>query len=243
MARRPNRAWDAKPVRPIFYGLVARGADRLAGKGDGNGAIPPLPTGSVEEPDPHDGMTPYLEIRTRHFRDRAERERRHMLNDLEPVYRQLAALRQQIAGADEKVTDIRKRLDSIPETPSEEALGSRNAVEQHADEALVRARRRREHLAYRSKVVAEEREAVEEVRRLRVQEAELTGAITARKEILETRVRQLHEHTLRRCGTYRRHLVRKHPDGPALIRFLNLALPRLPDWLERREPGAAPPMV
>lgn len=57
--------------------------------------------------------------------------------------------------------------------------------------------------------------------------------IAAREEILATRVRQLHEHTPRRWGTYQRHLVREHPVGAALIPFLNPALPTLPDWTQR----------
>ena len=64
--------------------------------------------------------------------------------------------------------------------------------------------------------------------------------IITREQILATRVRQLHEHTLRRCGTYKHHLVRKHPDGNALIEFLDLALPTLPGWLPRHDPDTGP---
>ncbi len=236
MTQRPPSTWDTKPHKPIFYSPAARLADRFAGRGDGNAAIPDLPAGPVDIIDAQAATTPYLEIRRRHFLDRSEHEHRHMLNDLEPVRRQLAALPQDIAGGEEKVTEIRKRLAAIPEKPDEATLNSRNAVEQHIDQALARARRQREHHARRAKVVAEEQQAAEKVRALRVEEARLTGMITAREQILAARVRQLHEHTLRRCGTYRHHLVRKHPDGAALIPFLNLALPTLPDWLPRRDP-------
>jgi hypothetical protein len=64
--------------------------------------------------------------------------------------------------------------------------------------------------------------------------------IITREQILATRVRQLHEHTLRRCATYRHHLVHKHPDGNALIPLLDLALPTLPDWLPRHDPDTGP---
>lgn len=122
----------------------------------------------------------------------------------------------------------------------EAALTLRNAVEQHISETLVRARRQREHDAKRAKVAAELQQAVEKVRALRVEQARLLEMITTREQILAARVRQLHEHTLRRCATYRHHLGRKHPDGNALIPYLNLALPSLPDWLPRHAPGAEP---
>lgn len=240
MTRRPSTTWDTKPHKPIRYGPLARLADRFAGASNGNAAIPDVPAGQPETADPQAATTPYLEIRRRHFLDRSEREHRHMLTDLEPVYRQLAALRQDIAGSEEKADELRKRLDAIPEKPDEAALTRRNAVEQHTDEALVRARRQREHDARRGKVLAELEQAVAKVRALRVEEARLTGMITAREQILGARVRQLHEHTLRRCATYRHHLVRKHPDGNALIPFLNLALPTLPDWLPHRDQAAEP---
>ena len=240
MTRRPPATWDTKPHKPIFYGPLARLADRFAGRGDGNAAIPDVPAGSAEIADPRPAATPYLEIRRRHFLDRSEREHRHMLADLEPVRRQLAALRQDIACGEEKVAELRKRLEAIPVKLDEDALTLRNAVEQHAGEALVRARLQREHDARRGKVLAELEQAVAAVRALRVEEARLAGMIAAREQILAARVRQLHEHTLRRCGTYRHHLVRKHPDGNALIPFLNLALPALPGWLPRHGPDTGP---
>ena len=241
MARGSPATWDARPLKPIFYGPLARLADRLAGRGDGHAAFPALPAGP--DADPEAATTPYLEIRGRHFLDRSEHERRSMLSDLEPVHRQLAALHQDIAGGDAKVAEIRKRLDAIPEKPDEAALTSRTAVEQHLDEALVRTRRQREHDRRRGKVLAEEQQALDKVRAMRVEEARLAGMIAAREQILATRVRQLHEHTLRRCGTYRHYLVRKHPKGAALIPFLYLALPTLPGWLPHPGPDASPPIV
>ena len=238
MTRRPSTAWDTKPHKPIFYGPLARLADRFAGVSNGNAAIPDVPAGPAETADSRPATTPYLEIRRRHFLDRGEREHRHMLTGLEPVQRQLAALRQDIAGTEEDVAELRERLEAIPEKPDEAALTRRNAVEQDAGEALVRGRRQREHDARRGKVQAELDQALAKLRALRVEEARLTGMIDAREQILAARVRQLHEHTLRRCGTYRHHLVRKHPDGNALIPFLNLVLPTLPDWLPRHDPDA-----
>ncbi len=227
-------------TKAIPYTLVAWFIDRHAGRRDGDAAIPDLPAGPPEFTDPGAATTPFVEVRRRHFRDRSEREHQDMLNDLEPVYRQLAAVRQDIKGLDEKVTEIRERLAAIPEKISEDAATQRNAVEQHTSPELVRARRQREHDARRAKVITELEQATARLRGLRVEEARLTKMITTREQILAARVRQLHEHTLRRCATYRHHLVRKHPDGPALIPFLDLALPTLPDWLPRHDPDAEP---
>lgn len=240
MTRKSSTTWDTKPHKAIFYSPVAWFVDWRAGRRDGDAAIPDLPAGSAETADPRAATTPFIEVRRRHFLDRSEREHRHMLNDLEPVHRQLAALRQDITGGEEKVAQLSKRLEAIPENPEEAALTRRNAVEQHIDEALVRARRRREHDARRATVLAELEQAVAKVRAMRVEEARLEGMITSREKILATRVRQLHEHTLRRCATYQHHLVRKHPDGNALIGFLNLALPALPGWLPRHDQGTGP---
>jgi ABC transport system ATP-binding/permease protein len=241
MARKSSTTWDTKPHKPIIYGPVARLADWFAGRGDGKAAIPALPVGPAEVIDGQAGRTPYLEIRRRHFLDRSEREHRHMLSDLEPVRHQLAAVRRDIAGSEEKVAELRKRLDSIAPVPAEEVLASRNVVEQHIPDELVRARRQREYDARHAKVQADLEQAAAKLRGLRVEEAQLAGMIITREQILAARIRQLHEHTLRRCGTYTRHLVRKHPDGAALIPFLYLARPGLPDWFQHRTKDAGLP--
>ena len=240
MTRTSSTTWDTKPHKAIFYSPAAWFVDRRAGRRDGDAAIPDLPASPATTADPGAAVTPFIEVRRRHFLDRCEREHRHMLNDLEPVHRQLAALHQDIAGGEDKVAELRKRLEALPEKPDEAALTRRNAVEQHTDEALVRARRQREHDARRATVLAELEQAVANVRAMRVEQARLEGMITSREKILATRVRQLHAHTLRRCATYRHHLVRKHPDGNTLIEFLNLALPALPGWLPRHDQGTGP---
>jgi hypothetical protein len=236
MVQNSSTTWDAKPHKAIFYSPLAWLIDRRAGRGDGDAAIPDLPAGPAETAEPGSATTPFIEIRRRHFLDRSEREHRHMLNDLEPVHRQLATVRQGIAGGEDEVGELRKRLSAIPEQLGEAALTRRNVVEQHIPDELVRSRREREHEARRAKVQAELDQAAARLRGLRGEDARLARMITNREQLLATRVRQLHEHTLRRCGTYKHHLVRKHPDGQALIPFLNLALPILPDWLPRHDP-------
>ncbi len=240
MTSKSSTTWDTKPHKAILYTPVAWFIDRHAGRGDGDAAIPDLPVCPAETAEPPAATTPFIEVRRRHFLDRSERERRHMLNDLEPVHRRLAEVRQDIEGTREKVAELRERLAAIPEKLDEDAVTKRNAVEQHAPEELVRARRQREHDARRAKVQAELDQALAKLRGLRVEEARLTKTIAIREQILATRVRQLHDHALRRCGTYKHHLIRKHPDGNALIPFLDLALPTLPDWLPRHDTDTGP---
>jgi hypothetical protein len=235
-ARRTPDARGAKPYKPAFYGPVARLADRWVGRADGKAGIPALSPESMEIAGAPTVTTPYMEIIRRSFLDRCEYERLRMLGDLQPVYRELAALRQRIAGAGENLAIIRKHLDQIPEVPDEAVLAYRHPAERHAVETLVRTRRQREHHARRAAAQAQERQATAIVHELRAQEARLTETIGNSEEILAARIRQLHEHSLRRCATYLHHLVHRHPHGAALTGFLNLNVPALPGWLQY--PGA-----
>ena len=160
-----------------------------------------------------------------------------MQSDLASTYQRLSSLDQEIAEAEERAVEARKQLDDMPVQPAEHDLVKRNAVEQHADEALIRTRRQREHDQHRAPLITKDQQAAEAVRALRIQRAQVIGLISARRRILEGRVRQLHEHTWRRSRTYQRHLVRRHPDGQALLPYLDLAMPSLPDWLT--SPGPA----
>jgi hypothetical protein len=178
------------------------------------------------------GATPYLEILTRHFLDRAERERLQADIDEAPIYEQRQRVRGRVTAADEKVAEIRKRLDAFPETPDDSVLNNRNVLEQNADALLVRARRQREHAVLRARLMAEEQQAVNEAHELRIEEGRLSEAIAGRERIAATRVRRLLEHTRRRCATYQRRLVLKHPAGAAIIPILELALPSLPAWVQ-----------
>jgi ABC transport system ATP-binding/permease protein len=219
------------PAKPVFYGPFARLADCWAGTADGRAGQPTVPP-DLETAPLRGGATPYQEALNRHFRDRAERERLQADIDEAPTSEQRERVRAQIAAADEKVAERRKRLDAVPETPGDTVLNKRNALEQDTADVLVRARRQREYDADRARLLAAEQEAVNETRTLRIEEARLTEAIAARERIASARVRRLHEHTRRRCATYQRHMVHKHPDGPAVSGILELAPPALPTWVQ-----------
>jgi hypothetical protein len=195
--------------------------------------VPRLPSvhGLPDPDNPRHGITPYLEVRNREFRERAERERHRMLTDLQEPRRQRAAIREQIAGEDAKADAVRQLLAGMPPGPAEP--DRRNALELHLPESLVRARREREFVAQRAQIVAQELQARKAASELRVQEARLTEMIAHRKRQMHARVRQVLEYSLRRCGTYMHHIVHHHPDGGAVIPYLTLALPSAPDWLPR----------
>ncbi len=227
-----------RPSKPSFYGPIARAADRMAGAADGRAGHPALPS-DLDTAPRNSGATPYQEALNRAYLDRAERERLQADIDEAPTSEQREGVRAQITAADEKVAEIRKRLDAFPETPADAVLNKRNVLEQAADELLVRTRRQREYAAARARLLAEEQRALDEARELRIEEGRLTEAIAARERIASARVRRLHEHTRRRCATYLRRLVHKHPGGPAVIPVLELALPSLPAWVQgstRRAP-------
>jgi hypothetical protein len=239
MARRSSTALDREPPGPLRYGPLARLSDIWAAWRDGAANVPPLPE-TARPPvlaDTAHAVTPYMEIRNRHFLDWAERERRRMLIELEGIYQTRAQVRQKIVAAEEQAADAHKLLDSMPTEPPEP--NRRNVVEQHVHEALVRARRLREFKAERLKVLVLEQEAITKASALREQEARLSEKITARERILDSRVRQLHHHSLRRCGTYIRHIVHHHPDGSAVLPYLEMARPTLPDWLPGTPPDEA----
>lgn len=219
------------PAKPVFYGPFARLADGRAGTADGRAGQPTVPP-DLEVAPLRGGVTPYQEAMSRHFRDRAEHERLQADIDEAPISEQRERVRAQIAAADEEVSERRKRLDAVAETPGDTVLNKRNALEQDAADVLVRTRRQREYDTDRARLLAAEQQAVDEARRLRIEEAHLTEAIAARERIASARVRRLYEHTRRRVAIYQRRLVHKHPDGPAVIPVLELALPSLPTWVQ-----------
>lgn len=231
---------DRALSKAVPYGPVARLADRWAGVRDGRAGIPALTPAAVPTPQKPDGVTPYLDIQARRFLDRAEGERQRMTGALSAPRQRLEAVRGDKAAAEEKAAEIRKRLDGMAGMPDQITLARRNAVEQHAHEALVRDRRQREHEAARGRLLAEQQHALDAVRGLYAEEAGLAELIACGERVLSVRVRRLHQHTLRRCGTYKRSLVHKHPDGTAVISLLDLGQPILPDWLGEVSQDADP---
>jgi hypothetical protein len=230
MARRSMTAPE-EPPGPMPYGIRARLADIWSAWRDGHAVVPPIPAPGAS-PVPtvvNHGITPYMEVRNRHFLDWAERERRRMHTELTDVYQQRAEIRAKAAGAERKAEALQRIAANLPAEPLD--LLRRNVVEQNAPEALIRARRQREFELKRAEALAPFHQAAEMVTTLQEQAAGLDARITARQEILYTQIRQLHQHALLRCGIYMQHIVHYHPEGSAVIPYLKLALPELPEWV------------
>jgi len=241
MARKPPDHWDAKPLKPISYGPFARFHDYWAGVFDGRAGIPQVPVPMPDPLDPSLGATPFIDIRTHHYHDRSERERRRMLATTSDLRKQRTSLDHKIAAGEEALAMAQKKLEELPEQAPPDRLATRNAVEQNAPESLIRSRRQREHAAERRPLVDAERQAADQLRADRIRRGEIDGEIRVRHLIAASRVRQLRSHMLRRIGTYKRRLQRSHPAGPAVLPLLDLVMPGLPDWVEQPDPvlGAA----
>ncbi|MGK3207302.1 hypothetical protein [Amycolatopsis sp. MEPSY49] len=229
MSKNPDRESDKLRRKALGYGPVARLADRRAGRQDGKSGFPALPVNDEF------AATPYHGVRQHHLNVFAARELLRQEEEIHPLVRRRKELEGEITSAEEKVAEARARLAATPAVPSEEELTRRNAVESGVDEQLVRTRRQREHNGRRGPLVQEERRAVEQARSLHIELARLQGGIVARKRLTLARIQLHHEHAQRRCRTYERHLVRRHPDGGALIPLLALARPRLPAWVHEPE--------
>lgn len=231
MARREQDFWEAKPHQPIRYALSARVTDWRAGRSDGENGIPPLPSVKPDEL-PVPLTTPYLDPLNYRYQDSAQAENLTALRDAMDALLRSRVLLRDIAEREDKSRSIQKQLDAMPEIPDDVVLSQRNAIEQHADPLLIRARRLREYTAVRAKVQTAKDQCDEEVRIRQVELAEVLETIAVRKRALVIRVTRLRAHTMRRRGHYLRHLMRKHPDGPSLITYFDISSPQLPDWLE-----------
>jgi hypothetical protein len=240
MARRKRTFWEEKPRKPIRYGLFARIADRSAGWSDGGNGIPQLPTARPEEL-PAPLTTSYLDILNQSYQDSAENENLTVLRDVADALVRRRALGRDIAEREDKSRSIQKQLDAIREVPDESVLSQRNAIEQNADPLLVRARRLREYTAARAKVQVAKDRVDEEIQARQVELARVGETIAVRKHALVIRVTRMRAHAMRRRGHYLRRLMRKHPEGPALVAYFELSSPQLPSWLEKwpMDDGAA----
>ena len=232
MTRQKKRdAWEAKPQRPIPYGPLARFTDWRVGRGDAKAGLVQLPKV------PPEGLavpltTPYLEQLIESQRGAAEEENKQALRDAKEDMKRALALTVEAAQALERSNEIERELAAMPETPPAAVLERRNAVEQHADELLIRARRAREYAAVRNKAKGERRRA-EGARGVRLVElARVNGAVSVRRLALHVRVRRLWAYAMTRRAAYLRHLCRHHPDGAALLPYFDRSAPELPGWLE-----------
>jgi hypothetical protein len=176
--------------------------------------------------------TPYLDTLNQSYQDTAQAENLTVLRDVADALVRRRILGRDIAEREDKSRSIQKQLDAMPDVPDDSVLCQRNAIEQHADPLLVRARRLREYTAVRAKVQATKDQADEEVQARQIEIAEVSETIAVRKHALVIRVTRMRAHAMRRRGHYLRHLLHKHPEGLALITYFDLSSPQLPNWLD-----------
>jgi len=242
MARTSSPAHD-RPRDDLPYGLFDRLADIVAAWRDGRAGAPPLPEpGQPYDPaDPRLGMTPFLEIRNRHFGEQAEREHERMLNELAVTFRRRTEIKALISDAEERAKELHIHLEGMPAAPA--GPPDPNALEMQlgVSEPLIRARRQREFTRERRRIADLEEDALKAAAELRREDSDLAGKIETRERIRDARVRQLLQHSRRRCGTYMQHIVHHHPDSSAVLHYLELRLPTAPDWLPQPATTVAQP--
>jgi hypothetical protein len=230
MARRSAINYE-KRSGPVPYGIWARLTDIWSARRDRSAVISLIQTPGANRHQiaVNRVITPYMEVRNRHFLDWAEGERRRMYTELAGTYQRQAKIQAEVEEAEKKAKEVHQVTASLPAAPAEPLR--RNVLEQNAPEALIRARRQREFDAERARILAPYQQATNAVASLRVEAAELEARVAAREQILYSQVRQLHEYARRRCGTYMQHLVAHQQKGGAIIPYLKLALPELPAWV------------
>jgi hypothetical protein len=231
MTRRERTFYDAKPCKPMRYGLIARVADWRSGRSDGEHGIPTQPTAPPEQ-SPALLTTAYLDALNHRYQDSAQAENLSAVRDVADALVRRRILQRDIAEREDRSQTLRKQLDAMPEMPDDSVLSERLATEQHADPLLVRSRRLRDHRAARLRLQASMDRADEEVRALQVELAEAVETIAVRKRVLAIRVTRLGAYAMRRRSHYLRYLADRHPNGPVLVSYFDLSSPRLPDWLE-----------
>ena len=184
--------------------------------------------------------TSYLDILNQSYQDSAENENLIVLRDVADALVRRRALGRDIAARENKSRSIQKQLDAMPEVPDESVLSQRNAIEQHVDPPLVRERRLREYTAVRANVQAAKDRVDQEIQARQVELAKVDETIAVRKHALVIRMTRMRAHAMRRRGQYLRHLMRKHPEGPALVAYFELSSPQLPTWLDNWPGDEAP---
>jgi hypothetical protein len=242
MARKKPDVWEAKPDKSIRYGPLARFVDWRIGRSDGRSGRVQLPGGPPEDLKIQ-LTTPYLDQLSRGLGGAADAENSRLLRDAQHDFKRRNALAAEIMRGMERSTEIQKELDAMPDPPPESSLTRRNAVEQHADELLIRARRAREFTAARERTKSAKLRVDEALSACLVEQANVDGAISVRRLALNVRVRRLWSHAMTRRAAYIRHLCRHHPDGTDLLRYFELSSPELPGWLDGWPEGQVDPVI
>ncbi len=217
------------PEKPIRYGPFMRLGDRWAGRRDGKAGLP-----SVKSCRDDVCVTPYRSALNYRYNTQAELAKLLSDNDIAPAIARRITVEQEIVAAEERRIEARKELEDKPDTAPDAYLDAATGLERELGKPQEDIRRRNQKRwdAERAKLVTGDRSTTDRVSSLRTEHAQLTGSITAREQIRDTRARRLCDQTLRRDRTYQRQLVLKHPDGAELLPLLGNSEPKLPSWVQ-----------
>jgi hypothetical protein len=227
------------PEKPIRYGPFMRLGDRWAGRRDGKAGLPDVKFCR----DGHGGA-PYLSALNHRYATQAELAK--LLSDaaIASAVARRITVEQEILAADDRLIEARKELDAKPEMAPPDFLAQATGLERELNKPEEDIRKRNQNIwdGARATLVTADLDAAKGVRSLRTEYAQLTGTITAREQIRDTRARRLLDQTLRRSRTYQRQLVLRHPDGAELLPLLHNTEPTLPAWVQEstRHPNAHP---
>lgn len=221
-----------KPARAIRYPLIRRVSDWWAGRRDGKLDL----AGIAERGGPANirgVLTPETSVWLAHntHRERERHEHELLAHQARTVRLQI---RREAVTADLDIArgeqaEARVALDAVPMLTDAE-LTRRGAAENTTPEAVVRARRAREH---HTAVVAPVRRRLDAatgtVDRLTTERHDLDAHLTVLTEVTQTRKRRITEFHQRRADVYRRAylraLLRPMPPARAVVRHLPTPTP------------------
>lgn len=221
-------------LNPVKYDTFARFADWFHGWRDGRVGIPRL----TEPP----LSTPHREVLIRLANEAFEHERlAHEARCVADRQRVASAtLAHEQAGA--ALARARQRLLACP-VPDDAALTARRPGEEQRKEQMIRLRRTREYARLRAAREGEVRAALAREETAARDLAAAREALRRHELVADVRVRRVHEHIHRRMATYRRRLVRGHPNGPLISEAMDVLFPHLPDWLPNPADDQVPGQV
>lgn len=209
------------------YDSVTRFADWWHGWRDGRHGVPLRRRGRT--------TTPHRDVLIRSARDAFEHERLGFEAARAALMQAAAAAEARLDGAQERLLVAEGELAMVPARPDARDLTRRRLGEDRRPDVVVAHRRAREHDRRRQQLMRARDAAAAERDRHAAELAAALEAVERERTAAAARVRRVHENSHRRLATYRRRLVRSHPEGDKIDWELDGAVPHVPAWVEADE--------
>jgi ABC-type multidrug transport system ATPase subunit len=221
------------------YSPIARATDWWHGWRDGRQGVPCRRAGRIS--------TPHRDVLIRRARDAFEHERVQFEAARAGAMELVAAAGERLRDVEGRLRAAHDELDVLEPRPDPQDLEERRPGEERRPAAVVARRRTNEHRRRRAALVRR-LDALAAERALRAGElAAAQDAAHRDLEVASARVRRVHEHAHARLATYRRRLVRSHPEGSQVDWQIDIVVPRRPAWAhpepaadEADEPASVP---